>query len=193
MKKVKSYNDYIFEEDFLGAYDRFINTTARWKNYWWSAVETIFNQSKFWVKHYIIDPIAKIIKRISRGRLPQIEKDRLIYRVEAEGCGAYIVEHFDKNGNRLWIKCGKADNAKKRLKQHFDKDYKDLAETGTVLAWFSCKNSNHALSMENIVRDHFEKQGFEILGNDRFPTLTKITDKDLFELNQKAEILEKLF
>lgn len=176
-------DEYLAQNDLLGAYQRFEGTNNRWKTYWWKAVEEIFYKSAKWAKYFLLDPVKRLLKRISR----------LVYKVEAEGCGAYIVEHFDSNGKRLWIKCGKADDAKKRLEQHFKVDYKGKAESGTVLGWFPCKNSNHALSMENVIRDHFEAKGFALFGKDRFPTLSELTAEDVHILSKKAEILATLF
>lgn len=187
-------NEYLAQNDLLGAYQRFGDTTARWKDYWWEVVEEIFHKSEEWAKQYLLDPIERLLKRITRKRsITLAPKYYLNYKVEAEGCGAYIVEHFDSNGERLWIKCGKANDVKSRLVQHFKVDYKGEAESGTVLGWFSCKNSNHALSMENVIRDYFETKGFALLGKDRFPTLSELTAEDVQILSQKAEILATLF
>ena len=195
MATVKMTRDeYLAQNDLLGAYQRFEDTNKTWKTYWWEAVEEIFHKSAEWAKYFLLDPVKRLLKRITRGRLPAFNaKSHLTYKVEAEGCGAYIVEHFDSNGKRLWIKCGKADDAKKRLEQHFKVDYKGEAESGTVLGWFPCKNANHALSMENVIRDYFETKGFALFGKDRFPTLSELTAEDVQILSQKAEILATLF
>jgi hypothetical protein len=186
--------EYLNNNDLLGAYGRYNETIARWKDYWWEAVETIYNSAKEWTKHFIIDSVNRILKRITRGRLPMINSQGYLeYQVEADGCGAYLVKHFDSDNKPLWIKCGKADDVQKRLIQHFKKDYRDIAQTGIVLGWFPCKNSNHALSMEDVIRNYFEQKGFELLGKDRFPKLTEISEADLNELNRRAKILAELF
>ena len=187
-------NEYLAQNDLLGAYQRFEDTISRWKDYWWEAVEEIFHKSAEWAQRFLLDPVERLLRRIPRKRSPALDAEkRLTYKVEAEGCGAYIVEHFNSNGERLWIKCGKANDVKQRLVQHFKVDYKGEAESGTVLGWFSCKNSNHALSMENVIRDYFETKGFALLGKDRFPTLSELTAEDVQILSQKAEILATLF
>lgn len=186
--------DYKISGDLLGAYERFEHTSPRWKGSWWKVVEEIHANHAFWLKHFIIDPVKRIIKRITRGRLPNFcVENRLTYKVKAEGCGAYVVQHFNQAKHSIWIKCGKADDAKARLEQHFNSDYKGEAYTGTVLAWFPCVNSNHALSMENVIRDHFERKGYPLKGKDRFPTLTEITPEDLEQLTAKHIELSKLF
>jgi hypothetical protein len=47
--------------------------------------------------------------------------------------------------------------------------------------------------VENIIRDHFEKKGFSLLGNDRFPKLREITEEDFAELERKIKIVEEIF
>lgn len=189
-------NDYRSNNDLVGAYKRFQSASATWQGRWWKVVEDIFNACSAWANYFVIDPIKRTLKKLTRGRTPNpatLLNHNLIFNVKAEGCGAYIVQHFDKKGKHLWIKCGKADNALRRLNQHFTVDYPDQADSGIVWGWFACKNSNHAYAMESVIRDHFERKGLTLLGNDRFPKLTEITEKDFAELNAKAEMLEKIF
>lgn len=197
MATTMTMNDYIKTSDLPGAYERFQNTTGAWKSRWWSVVEEIYNNCVKWAKYFAIDPINRVLKRLTRGRLPDpctlTVESQLTYNVPAEGCGAYIVQHFDNKGKSLWIKCGKADNAKVRLEQHFTKDYYKQAFSGVVLGWFSCKNSNHALTAENIIRDHFQKKGYKLMGNDRFPSLSEITAEDFAEIERKLKIVEEIF
>ena len=194
METAKTMREYELESDLLGAYERFEHTTNRWKSRWWALIETIYSKSTFWTKHYILDPIKRVLKRITKGRLPKHRtENRLIYKVEADGTGAYIVQHFDNKKKSLWIKCGKADNAKKRLEQHFNVDYSGEVKSGIVLGWFPCKNSNHALAMEDIIRDYFQTKGFSLKGKDRFTDLFEVTENDFKILNAKAEILATLF
>lgn len=189
--------DYIKTSDLPGAYERFQNTTATWKDRWWKVIEEIFATCQKWAKYYSIDPVKRVLKRLTRGRLPDPStltvENHLVYKVEAEGTGAYLVQHFDNKGKALWIKCGKADNAKRRLEQHFTKDYYKQAFSGIVIGWFPCKNANHALTAENIIRDHFEKKGLRRLGNDRFPTLSEVTAEDFAEIERKLKIVEEIF
>ena len=197
MTNTMTMNDYIKTNDLPGAYDRYQNTTGAWKARWWKVIETIYTTCQKWAKYYAIDPIKRVLKRLTRGRLPDPStltvENQLTYNVHAEGTGAYIVQHFDNKGKSLWIKCGKADDAKRRLEQHFTKDYYKVAFTGVVIGWFPCKNANHALTAENIIRDHFEKKGLRRLGNDRFPTLSEVTAEDFVEIERKLKIVEEIF
>ena len=110
-----------------------------------------------------------------------------------KGCGAYLVFHY-LEGKCLWAKVGKADDGKKRLKEHFKKDYKGNIDKAVVKLWYPCDNSDIALTMENIMRDYFHhKKNFEWKKQDRFPGLDEITEEDVNYLNGKYELLKQLF
>lgn len=191
-----SMNDYKKKNDLMGAYARYRCAGNNWKGRWWNCVEEIYNNCVAWAKYFIIDPIKRTLTKIGRGRVPNpdtLMNTRLTYEVDAEGCGAYLVHHFAKRNKHLWIKCGKADDAKKRLAQHFTNDYNGEAESGIVIGWYPCKNEDHALAMEDVIRNHFKQKGHAIKGKDRFPTLHEVTEEDFAELNRKAEILATLF
>lgn len=188
--------DYRKENDLVGAYKRYQSATKSWQGRWWKVVEDIFNACTAWAKYFILDPIKRELKKLGRGRIPNpatLVNHNLIFNVPAEGCGAYIVQHFNKKGKHLWIKCGKADDAIRRLNQHFAVDYANEADSGVVLGWYPCKNEDHALAMEDVIRNHFKQKGYAIKGKDRFPTLYEVTEEDFAELNRKAEILAMIF
>lgn len=187
---------YIRKNDLEGAYERYQNTSNTWKNRWWEVVEEIFNSSTKWAKEYILDPIkrelTKIVKKVAKRGRPRtfFLEEVMTFNCEAEGCGAYIVQHFDSNGKAMWIKPGKAEDAKRRMAEHFQKDYRktDIAK-GVCLAWYPCKNKNHALTVENIIRDHFEEKGFTLFGQDRFTDLAEVTAEDFAEINRRVAIV----
>lgn len=186
---------YKKNDDLLGAYARFQATSKSWASRWWACVEEIYTTSKKWCHYYVIDPIKRTIRQITRGRARKffIEDVLDFNGIDPTGCGAYIVDHANENNEQMWIKCGKADEGKTRLAQHFTRDYSGKVFSGKLLAWYPCKNSNHALTVENIIRDHFEKKGFALLGNDRFPELHAVTEEDFAELERKIKIVEEIF
>lgn len=188
-----SAKGYIRFKDIEGAYERFKQANLRWKNYWWDVVVEIYNTVKQIQREFFIDLRNRILTK-KRGRYKSLYlEDVMEFKCIAEGTGAYIVQHFDNKNNLLWTKIGKADNAQKRLEQHFTVDYKGIAKTGICLNWFPAKNSNHALSIENILRDYFQNKGYHLIGNDRFDNLYGITEQDWTEINAKLEILATLF
>lgn len=184
--------EYKANNDLLGAYERYQTTNGAWKTRWWNVVEEIYYSCEEWAKQYVIDPIKRTLKKI-RNSYKGLLENVMTYECEAEGCGAYVVQHFDAEGHLLWTKCGKADDAKKRFLQHFTSDYNGVAASGLCVAWYPCKNSNHALTVENIIRDHFEKRGYRLLGNDRFTDLVEINKVDWLTIRVKAAIANLLF
>lgn len=191
-----SMNDYKENADLLGAYDRYEKTSRQWKSRWWAIVEEIYNASAEWAKKYILDPVKRTLTAIikKRGRPAKYKAEEfLTFECEASGCGAYFVEHYDGKGKK-WSKCGKADNAHRRLKQHFTVDYKGEITRGVVKLWYPCVNSDHALTMENVMRDYFHhKKNLRLLGNDRFPDCGELTAEDVEYLNRKYALTKALF
>lgn len=188
--------DYRAQNNLEGAYERFTTAYKTWKSRWWAVVEEIFDSCAEWAKKYNIDRIHRTLIKIvrKRGRPRKFILNEIMeFRCPAQGCGAYIVQHFDADGEPLWIKCGKADDVQIRLEQHFKSDYKGQAVSGVCLAFFPCADSDLALTVENVIRHHFSKKGLYKLGNDRFPDLTELTTADLAELTEKIQKISELW
>lgn len=187
--------DYVLSNDLMGAYERFQSTSNRWKEHWWKTVEEIFQQSAKWAQKYILDPIKHTLTAIKkRGRPATYQiSDVLEMECDVSGCGAYFVEHYDGT-KMLWGKCGKANDGEKRLLQHFTKDYKGIIDYGVVKLWYPCVNPDHALTMENVMRDYFHRvKSLTLFGNDRFTDYAGITAEDVAYLDEKYKITKKLF
>lgn len=187
----------IKDDNLEGAYSKYLSTSPNWKARWWATVETIYYGAKKWARKYIIDPIQHLLTPVKKGKgRPKtfFLEDVLDFNgIDPKGYGAYIVQHFDADGNPLWVKPGKANDGYKRLGQHFTKDYKDQAVTGILLGWYPCKNKNHALSVENVIRNHFEEKGFFLLGEDRFPDVQEVTAEDVAEIAEGVKYIAKAF
>lgn len=184
--------EYIENNNLEGAYHRYTIAYRNWKEHWWSVVVEIWNKCKDWAKKFALDlKEQKLVKLVKRGRPAKVSN--IEYACEAKGCGAYIVQHFDSKGRILWTKVGKADNVQKRLAEHLKKDYEGEAVRALCLHFFPAKNKNHALSVENILRDHFEEKGCRLLGNDRFPTVHEVTAEDVEAINARLYFTNKSF
>ncbi len=70
-----SKDTLVLTNDLEGCYERFQATNARWKNYWWSAVEEIYHSCKDWAKKFILDPVARTLEKIKikRNRCTKVE------------------------------------------------------------------------------------------------------------------------
>ena len=141
---------------------------------------------------YVADAV-RIVKRFVRKIVATFHADKRVeFRCEAQGCGAYIVQHFDYNDKPMWTKVGKADNVDKRLSQHLKQDYAGEAKRAVCIAFYPAVDADHALSIENVLRRYFRKN-HKLLGKDRFPTLEEVTAADFEYLNQKIEKLAEVF
>lgn len=183
---------YIDQNDLEGAYNRFCITYANWKDHWWAVVEEIWTNCKDWAKKFMLDPIKRVLRKREIIEFKGCADAQITYECEAHGVGAYIVKHYDADSNLLWTKVGKADDVEKRLRQHLRQDYKGTAVFAKCIAFYPCNNPDHALSMENLLRYHFNKT-YGLLGRDRFPELTDVTAEDLATLDEKAKVLATLF
>ena len=183
--------DYINRNDLNGAYKRFVSAYRNWKDHWWAVVVEIWDRCKEWAKDYVLDVLNRTLlpKLIKRGRksIANVE-----YECDAYGMGAYVVQHFDAQDNPLWIKVGKANDVHKRLNEHLTKDYRGNAKRAVCLCFYPAKSDNHALSIENVLREHFNKEHY-LLGNDRFPSLVNISADDKQIIGKKLEILATIF
>ena len=191
----KAQQIYIDKKDIEGAYDRFQRAYKNWKEHWWNVITTLYEKFERIRKNYKIDFVNRVVEKIiKRGRKKAFYLDEVLtFECDAHGVGAYVVRHYDDRGRILWTKVGKAEDAQKRLAQHFQGEYKENPVSGVCLKWFPAKNENHALSIENILRDHFQKKGYNLIGNDRFTDLYETTEQDWEEINAKLEVLETLF
>jgi len=72
--------------------------------------------------------------------------------IKVQPC-AYIVEFFDKNNIRLFLKVGKSNNLKRRIKEHLNKYGAFRAEIKEV---FYTKTNNYALMVESMLREHYQ-------------------------------------
>lgn len=183
---------YITNNDLLGAYRRFETAYKNWKDHWWSVVKEIWERCSNWAREWILDPITRTLMPQTIRHRGRKSSAMVGYRCEAQGMGAYIVQHFDDKDTRLWTKVGKADDVQKRLIQHLTKDYKKIATRAECIAFYPAKNSDHALSIENVLRNFFN-QKYPLLGNDRFPTLENIPEEDFRLIAEKLKILETIF
>lgn len=183
---------YIDKNDLLNAYERFRTAYKNWKDHWWAVVEEIWTRCSNWAREWVLDPIKRTLEPLIVKRRGRKATAMVGYRCEAYGMGAYIVQHFNSEDVRLWTKVGKADDVQKRLAQHLNKDYKGTAVRAECIAFYPAKNSNHALSIENVLRDFFNRK-HALLGNDRFPTLEAITPEEFDAIEKKLEILATIF
>lgn len=192
MAKKMSAKEYIAQNDFEGCNERYEHATKNWKPHWLETLHTIFNASKEWAKKYVFDPIAKLYVRIGAKvrSVTQSESTELAPAADngvpsETGCGAYVVEHY-RNGERVWLKIGKAKNLRVRMRNQLN-DYrkKGQANSVRVLKFYPFQNANAALSMENHLRDHFQQiPGSGYVAQDRF-TNAFWTSEDEAAMNEK--------
>lgn len=110
---LKSYDEYIRDNDFEGAKARFENARSRWKNHWWDCLTEIYNTYKNWAKKYILDPVLKVVKKISQKGLA-VANNAL--------AGLYLLGTCEFNPftskKTFWVKIGKASDVLQRMRAY---------------------------------------------------------------------------
>lgn len=171
---------YIDNSDFEGAKARFENTSARWKSYWFSACEEIFNTCKEWAKKYVLDPAAKAIRKITTIKeiIPKVRKTDISF---SEGCviqnnedrtqKCYLIEFFDKDNNSICSKVGTTiRTVQQRIREELgSKTYKNMgAATCVIHRVYDCGNIP-AEGLESFFRaKYIRKYPNSFYKNDRF-------------------------
>lgn len=108
---------YEVNEDFEGAFERWLNTTPAWKGRWFETCAKIFTRTKKWVDKYVIDAANKTIHKIGSIKLnfaPKVRKDSRISISEdcpvfdnnANTQKCYLIEFYDEDGQFICSKVG---------------------------------------------------------------------------------------
>jgi hypothetical protein len=183
---------YIDNNDFEGAYDRYLIATKNWKEYWFDVCKQIFEASKEWAKTYVIDPIAKTIQ--AKVKVPRIKREYDINTnnldlLDKNDEKCYLFRFFDSQGNRI---CSKVGTTKreiiKRLKEELNsKTYKDMgAVSATIDRVYNCRKMP-AEGLESYFRAEYIK---------RFPNSFRKNDRFMlvdFDLDEADKIVESYF
>ena len=57
MDTTRSAKDYIKENDFEGAKERFEKSERRWRKHWYNTCLEIARKVRFWLRKYVFDPL----------------------------------------------------------------------------------------------------------------------------------------
>ena len=159
--------------DLEGAISRLNTTTPRWYEKWFEVCKEIYNASKKWAKLYILDPIAKTIKKLVA--LPKTKKPGIDV---AEGCSletagtekCYLIEFFDENDNSICSKVGTTTRTVlERIREELNsKTYKSMGAVRCVIhRIYDCGNIP-AEGLESYFRAKYIRKYPESFINEKF-------------------------
>lgn len=162
--------EYIENEDFEGAYERYQKANKRWLAHWFDVCYEIANEVAEIAKNFIFDPVNKVIKKI--GEFVQKAKGRPNKKDETSH--VYLIRMFDKDDKEVYTKVGKANNVAVRMKQLEKYIYKNRAakipvpigRVEVVDTW-DFPNSKAAESFETKIQSILMGL-YELIPNDRF-------------------------
>ena len=157
-------NDYIKNNDFEGALERFNIANKRWKKHWWEAVETIYTNVKELSKKYILDSQNMIVKiKTIINYLTSFTETKGAEKV-------YLFKFYDYENRLLFSKVG---TTKRTIKERLNEEitsYKKRFEIGLaeIVSVINC-GEIPAEGAESIVRAVFIKKcPKSFIKNDRF-------------------------
>ena len=112
----RKMEDYVNENDFLGAVERLNNTNPTWRNRWYKVCETIYTNCREWAKEYILDPVAKAVHKLGsiKQYAPKVRKGDDIQvsadcKIESNEDGTqkcYLIEFFNEDDISVCSKVG---------------------------------------------------------------------------------------
>lgn len=173
----KSAKQYIIEDDFEGAFERFETTTKQWKNYWFEVCQQIANNCQEFLQKYIINPIDKTIQVIRREKKQKksIYDNKIIIDckdlMDNKNEKCYLFEFYDSKNNLV---CSKVGTTKRKVLQRLKEElnsntYKKLdCEKAIVRRVYDCGDMP-AEGAESYFRAYYIKQfPNSFKKNDRF-------------------------
>lgn len=192
--KSNSMGWYVENNDFEGAVERWLNTSANWKKKWFQTCEMIFNNSKEWSKKYILNPIDYSIKKIY-GILTQ-RKTKYSETIQvAEGVDlldnakekCYLFSFFDAKNNLVCSKIGTTTRTvRERLKEELNSStYKNTGCVKAVINRVYDCGDTPAEGLESYFRAiYIKKYPNSFKKNDRFMN-------EWFNLEEADKIVSK--
>ena len=163
--------EYIENEDFTGAYERYNKATKRWKAHWFDTCYEIAASVKEFTKAFIFDTVHKVIMQV--GEI--VQKVKAGRPVKKDGTShVYLIRMFDKDDKEVYTKVGKANNVAVRMKQLEKYIYKNRATKEQVpigrvevVDTWDFPNSKAAESFETKIQSILMGL-YELIPNDRF-------------------------
>lgn len=176
----KSAKQYIADNDFEGAKERFDNANVRWYKYWFEVCQTIALNNKEWFTKYLFNATEMTIVSVVKTTTTAAEKVSFVY----------LIKLFDINNEYVFLKGGKTTNPKKRFKELSKYHYKrqDIHITNVeVIKMWELPTEHLAESFEQLLHAYFSNflQHFR---NDRFVPI-EITETDFEELEKRYQTI----
>jgi len=124
----KSLKEYIAQNDLEGAYLRYQNANAKWREHWWSGVVEIFNSCKEFASQFILDlenkVLRPIIEKVKNVKSKIINRDvPIIEKGDFSNCHGeqvYFFKFFNEADEILWTKIGTT------AKSYFDRCKREI-------------------------------------------------------------------
>lgn len=189
----KTAKQYIIEDDFEGAFERFETATKQWKNYWFEVCQQIANNCQEFLQKYIINPIDKTIQVIRREKKQKksIYDNKIIIDckdlMDNKNEKCYLFEFYDSKNNLV---CSKVGTTKRKVLQRLKEElnsntYKKLDCAKAIIRRVYDCGEMPAEGAESFLRAFYiKKYPNSFKKNDRFM-------KELFDFEITDKLMEK--
>lgn len=187
MAKNKTAVEYINDNDFEGAKEKFDTARGRWKKHWFDTCFQIAQTVKEWASKYIFDPLTLTITKI------EMFVKKVVSQKEGEAY-VYLIKMYDDNGQYTYLKAGKADNINRRMRELSNNLYRrenvQIANVDILQTW-TLPSSHMAEAFEQVVH-HYLSGLFRHIPNDRYEPV-ELDENHLAAINHKYELMSALF
>lgn len=175
--KMPSAQDYIYNKDFEGAKERFDKTNYVWKQHWYDTCYEIARKEPRWFTFYTFYPKQLMI--VEETRTEEMILDEI-------GNIVYLIRMFNDNGEYVFLKGGKTNNLRRRMRElkgyHYKREHEYISSIEIIKIW-KLPTEHLAESFEKLLHDYF-CQSLEYFRQDRF-TPTFVTEHDFEELEKR--------
>ena len=181
MDTTRSAKDYIKENDFEGAKERFEKSERRWRKHWYNTCLEIARKVRFWLRKYVFDPIALTIRELTEA--DQVD----------EPC-TYLIRMYDEDGEYTYLKAGKAKILEDRLQtlrgKHYKRENIKIGEVEVIKTW-KLPTEHLAEAFEQVVH-HYLSTIYNNIPNDRYDPV-ELTEEQFAEIDRRYEMMTAFF
>lgn len=174
----KSSTEYIKNNDFLGALERFYEARKNWKEHWFLTCKEIYEVNPLLTELYIFNEEELTIVRLSKKTF--YSKSKCVY----------LIKMFNSEANYSFLKCGKTKDLNKRLhdlSNHLYSRENVFILTNELIKTWELPTEHLAECCEQAFHDYLSKKYYHYR-NDRYEPI-ELSESDFQELEKRYSII----
>lgn len=170
----KSCTDYIRNNDFIGAKERFDKSYTNWRKHWFDTCYEIATRNPQYFEKYLFN----------EEELTIIKVKVVVKYTDTAPSHTYLIDLLNEKEEKVFTKVGKADIVDKRLNQILRKGYREAeVEDVNILKVFDLPSDDLAEALESLIKYYIKKnKNVGYYPQDRFtPFIPSVEDYEEFE------------